>query len=290
MNMVSGYTYGQNIQSGFTGDMITDEQKNLNNWTVTGNVSINYTTENAVVFTNVGDMLAQMRAWRFNTNVITDAEFEEFVTAANAKFGAETWKIYAVWAKYDGHLQCITFGAVPISYSMTYEQKISDWGNANGWKKDNTTDTYSCLVWRREWVADQQPSSSSHWEKSALIDQKIFNTNYYSGYGISYDSLSAQGFNGSITDNITVEDNKKYLFSFKLSSASTFSVSGDNIVLTSGNNRSVITIDGSGVEKTYEGKIISDGTSINIRYNLFSITSSSAITLIIKEISMYQLQ
>ena len=89
---------------------------------------------------------------------------------------------------------------------------------------------------------------------------------------------------------ITVEDNKKYLFSFKLSSASTFSVSGDNIVLTSGNNRSVITIDGSGVEKTYEGKIISDGTSINIRYNLFSITSSSAITLIIKEISMYQLQ
>lgn len=260
-----------NLEQHMQDDMIIPVYKNLENWGESGEPSITFSSGvNTVTYENNPKTPAQI--------------LKELLQTASGLPVADTavTQLLDQWSQHDN---------LDMYYYADSSLSLEVWLCPSNSYIDNMTLHYYATSYRNMMASPGGASINSISSTTTQGNGTKTSNRILVKIG-SYSVLTAGSYEGYITQNFTVEDAKKYYFTFEFYSSSGFTASStNNIVLTSGNNSANVTLDESAGSdyKLYSGIIVSDGTTLNVKIDLPTMTSSSDIVLKFRNIELHKL-
>lgn len=292
------------LASGFSGDIVTDGQKNMNNWTVDGDVTIAYADgENEVAYENtysiatteeeLNQILSDNTGYptRYSSgvgrNMIDDLSYGVpygfvFFNLGNTS-GSMPNNVFLL------HLQgAVKTNGVDISkitVTKLTNQQIQIQNNL-----DYTVNVIGIKLYLYNGNYDWAQSYGS-WEAISAHSSRTYNL----GYNINDFKVFSDTIGNPITGyaelSLPVVDGKQYAFQFSGCSPTGFDADTDNIIITSGSNSVTATFDNTQTEtlKEYTIYFTADGDTASVKFDFSKIVNSSNIELTISDISLYEL-
>lgn len=275
---------GGNLEQHMSDDMIIPQMKNLENWDESGSPSIAFAGGiSTVTYENnpkpaFKDLFLQVTGYALADSVANTllSYFSSNPTAMLFCLKIHNSAQVQLWmgangSYYTGHSDTdkIVFKAPCTRYTCAL-----------------TDTTVSSITTTNNYTSDNE--SGRIGQSQGFYD----NTWYVCTYSDTSEGSGGGGFEGYIEKDFTVESGKKYYFKFTAWSTSGFTnASNNNVVLTSGENSENITLDGSvsSEGKEYAKIIESDGTTLNVKIDLPTMTSANNIVLKFYSIELYKL-
>lgn len=281
---------GRNIDASMQNDIVTENEKNLSNWTNTGGADISFDEGiNTIIFENqaLPTYNQLISALGLNSTYSPEYYYNQFISAANTKFGENNYNIFAIKMNYWHTMHtCFIFAYNKIlSLQKLTNGSYGGISYAFGFFPNGVQQNFDNIWWTTECDYSGGNGVSSN-------NPYIYIGNFYDGAGIQLEKAWKAPFSGNINKTFVVEDGKKYYLKFNEYTTSGFvNISTDNVIITSGSNEQKLTLDNDIAEtpKEYNTMITGNGTNLNIKFDLETMKSTSTITLKISDVQIYKI-
>lgn len=255
-------------------DILTNTDKDLNNWTTIGeNPSITFSNEeNVIVYDNIIRTPAQTLKYLLETASgipVTDTCINQLLNQ---------WEQYPNFVFYYLELSGLDIHC--------WLGNANDYIDASGFHV-NAGDVNLTMRTPGGTIMESIYSTTIVPDSRVYPSSSIVNCAYIGTYA---DIIAGLSYNCNINKNFVIEDGETYLLQFKGCSPSGFIASEDQVTVTSGSNIRTTTIDNNqtSIYSDYEIEFVADGNSVNIDFDLTKIASYDTVTLDIKNIALYK--
>lgn len=266
---------GGNIEQHMTGNIVTANEKNMENWNAVGEVSIGYT--------------GGVNTLTYENNPKTPAQvLKEGLEEASGLPVTDSC-ITSLLSFWEQHQTLVLF------YFQENNLGAHCWfGTQNDYID---TDGFHFNAGGYDLIMSNPGNTSITGiaQTNAVTNTGVFpiSATIKMARVCAYDDLShGGGFEGYIDKNFNVENGKKYIVMFVCYSPSGFNANSNNVVITSGANTSSITIDNENTTDyaQYYQYISAYGTTLNVKFDLETIANSvTDVELKIGSIEIYEL-
>ena len=283
------------VKEGFTGDIVTASQKNMNNWTVDGDVTITFSDgENTVDYENGGGSYVGPDG---NT-------YKYYLYMQNTYAGNGP---YSFWCNYPfvASKEQLIGERYRLITGITYDGVQDKFGIGSlGTKRGTKNFDFTYVA--GDYVTGKPAKSSLigyygneqnfpyEWsinltaQEIANFNIPLFDTN---AEALAYVQQSIISFDGYAELSLSVTDTKQYILTFEACSTTGFNAETDQIIVTSGANVVTETFNNTQTEtlKKYIIMFIADGNIATVKFDFSKMVNSSDIELIISDVSLFEL-
>ncbi|MBO7339628.1 MAG: hypothetical protein J6X14_00860 [Lachnospiraceae bacterium] len=265
MNIISGYLLAANAGSGWTGDLFTAYEKNMENWAAEGDAEVSYADLlNVVTFENHGgDRATKFKAEILDTYGITlsDAQVTSILSTwqTNSQYKLVVWLETANLARPYVHFTWSNTYAI-TGQNITIQRPSYD---RNG---------------RKGTSGDIPSLSSGNWISSdiAVANTAPHEFGTYEAYGKNTIKFTLANFE--------VQTGTRYEFIFRYRTTTGFSYmagAGDNVSVASGANEQTIMLDNAASEdfQEYHVSIVAGSNAMTFTMDFSEMSSASEIQL-----------
>ena len=306
MQIVSAYLLAAASGGGYSGNIITDDQLNISNWDITGDIANSYVNGvNNISFENAGGGGIATTAEELNQILVEKTGYPTryssgigrnmidglsnnklyafaFLTVEN---GGSTYpnNVFLYWIYDPNFLHDIDISKINITISQD-GKTITIRNNQDFAVSFRGIKLYYYNV-NYDWAQTYGPISeiSANSSASANLGYVISSVNMF------YDTFG-EAFDGNIQLNIPVEAGKTYEFRFDGCSPSGFEADSDSISIVSGANTTTAQFDGTATETmgSYGIPFEAGSDTATLTFDLSQMTSSSGISLNISNLSVFE--
>lgn len=264
-------------------DLISETNKNMNNWTVTGNVTITYADgENVVEYQNEGSS---------DVDRMTADFISKFGITPNATL---MQNICNFWEQ--NHTTYPYLILRRLSSDTAYDGGVMFMQNQAGTNSYPQWVVSGTMTYSNQDLYGPGCYCRAFWNQTdlQLIGPKTHNTTYQQAETIYYKynefHMDPISFTGDAQLSVSVENGKTYRVEFDACSPSGFNADTNQITVTSGSNVVSETFDNTQTStySDYDIQFTADGSTAVIKFDFSKMVNSSDIELNIKDISMYE--